>query len=192
MPRATAEEAAATAHAVLDAAARLFAQEGFAGVSLNAVAAAAGVTRGAVYHHYAGKNGLFEAVAARLQGEVAAAVVAAAEDAGDDPAAQLRAGCHAFLEAITGTTAARVLLVEAPAAMGWARWRALDEEASVVHLREALRSAGVDDDLLDALTAQLSGAMNEAALWLAERDGDAEARRAAGAALDRLLTAVIG
>lgn len=190
MPRASATAAAATAREVLDRATNLFAERGFADVSLDDVAQAANVTRGAVYHHYRNKTGLLLAVAGKLQAEVATAVTKAADEAGDGPKEQLRAGSHAFLDAITGGPAARVLLVEAPAVIGWAQWRELDAENSVVHLREALGSVGVAPELLDALTAQLSGAMNEAALWLAERPGDDAAREAAHKSLNQLLEAV--
>lgn len=190
MPRATAADAAATARDVLHQATELFASRGFADVSLDDVAQAATVTRGAVYHHYRNKAGLFRAVAEQLQTEVAAAVVTAAEAAGEDPHAQLRAGSHAFLDAITMGPAARVLLIEAPAVIGWSQWRELDAENSVVHLRQALAEVGVEAELLDAMTAQLSGAMNEAALWLAERPGDIAAQASAHKALDQLLKAV--
>lgn len=217
MPRATAEAAAETARRVLAAGAELFAAEGYAAVSVDDVAQHAGVTRGAVYHHYRNKVGLFRAVAADLQSGVAAAVVAAAERAdggqpdGGPPGegwpdggqvcggarAQLSAGSHAFLDAITAAPVVRVLLVDAPAVIGWAQWRDLDAENSMVHLGEALSRVGVPDDLLEAMTAQLSGAMNEAALWLAERSDcsggpDPESRRAAHRVLDRLLEAVVG
>ena len=190
MPRATAADAAATARDVLKQATELFAARGFADVSLDDVAQAANVTRGAVYHHFRNKAGLFRAVAAQLQAEVATAVVTAAEAAGEGPHAQLRAGSHAFLDAITKGAAARVLLVEAPAVIGWSQWRELDAENSVVHLRQALAEVGVEAELLDAMTAQLSGAMNEAALWLAERPGDITAHASAHKALDQLLKAV--
>ncbi|PRZ02489.1 TetR family transcriptional regulator [Isoptericola sp. CG 20/1183] len=189
MPRATAAAAAETARRLVEIAADLFAERGYAAVALDDVATAGGVTRGAVYHHYGSKAGLFRAVTAHLQREVAATLVEAAEAAGG-PADRLRAGSHAFLDAITAPRMVRILLVEAPAVVGWQVWRALDAESSAVHLREALAEAGVPAALLDALTAQLSGAMNEAALWLAERDGDAEAREAAHRALDVLLDAV--
>ena len=192
MPRASAEAAARTAQQILDAATGLFAAEGFAGVALDEVARAAGVTRGAVYHHYRNKAGLFAAVAARLQAQVASAVVEAAERSGADAAAQLRAGSHAFLDAITAAPAVRVLLIEAPAVVGWEEWRRLDAENSGARLREALAACGVGEGLLDALTAQLSGAMNEAALWIAGHDDPAAARRTGHAALDRLLAAVVG
>lgn len=199
MPRASAAAAAATAATILDTGTALFSARGFGGVSLDDVAAAAGVTRGAVYHHYANKLGLFQAVAGRLQARVADEVVSAAEAAGNVPADQLVAGCHAFLDAITAAGTAQVLLVDAPAAIGWARWRELDASHSAAHLREALASVGLEPTLVGATTAQLSGAMNEAALWLVDKagDGDGEpdsptSREQAHQALDRLLGAVLG
>lgn len=188
MPRATAAEAAATAERVLASAAARFARHGFAATSVDDVAADAAVTRGAVYHHYASKPGLFTAVVQRMQQEVAEAVVAAAGDA--SPAEALRRGSHAFLDAITTGGHARVLLLDAPAALGWDAWRQADAEASAVHLREALMDAGVAEDAADATTALLSGAMNEAALWLSERPDDEAARRTVHEVLDRLLDAV--
>lgn len=188
MPRASAAAAAQTAQNILDAATELFTDHGFSAVSIDNVAIKAGVTRGAVYHHYGNKPGLFAATAGHLQTKIAQTVVTAAEAEGEDAADQLRAGCHAFLDAITSETAARILLAEAPAVLGWAQWRRMDAENSVVHLREALESAGTPGHLLEASTAQLSGAMNEAALWIAENDTP-ERRDAAHEALDRLLEA---
>ncbi|MGC0144180.1 MULTISPECIES: helix-turn-helix domain-containing protein [unclassified Pseudactinotalea] len=189
MARASAAVAAETARTLLRVATESFASEGYAAVSLEDVARSAGVTRGAVYHHYRSKAGLFGAVAAALQADVAAAVVAAAEQSGTEPGAQLRAGSHAFLDAITAAPVGQILLIDAPAVMGWAQWRALDAEHSGAHLREVLHSVGVAPELLDATAAQLSGAMNEAALWLAQHPGDDAARAAAGRVLDRLLEA---
>ncbi|MEE6280926.1 TetR family transcriptional regulator [Georgenia sp. MJ170] len=190
MARASAETAAQTARQVLAVATELFAGHGYAGVSLDDIARAAGVTRGAVYHHYGSKAGLFRAVAAELQTDVAAAVATAGQ-AGDDAVAQLRAGSHAFLDAITAAPAVRVLLLDAPAVMGWAQWRELDTAGSVRHLRQALAGVGVAADMLDAMTAHLSGAMNEAALWLAEQPPGSSARDACHRALDRVLQAVV-
>jgi len=191
MPRASAADAARTAQRVLETATSLFAADGFAGVSLDDVARASGVTRGAVYHHYGSKARLFVAVAAGLQSRVAAAVVGAAEEAGVRPEDQLRAGSHAFLDAITEGPAVPILLIDAPSVVGWQEWRRLDAENSEPHLRDALRDVGVADDTLDATTAQLSGAMNEAALWIAQHDDTATARAQSHAALDRLLTAFL-
>lgn len=191
MPRASAAAAAQTAREVRDVGTELFAARGFAAVSLDDVAQAAGVTRGAVYHHYRSKAGLFQAVAEQLQADVADAVVEAASGAGMSAHDRLRAGCHAFLDAITAAPAVRVLLVDAPAVVGWQEWRRLDAENSAAHLRDALHDAGVADELLDATTAQLSGAMNEAALWISQQPDDAQARDQAHVVLDRLVDAVL-
>ncbi|WP_336632674.1 MULTISPECIES: TetR/AcrR family transcriptional regulator [unclassified Microbacterium] len=188
MPRASAADAARTARRVLDAATELFADRGFADVSLDDIARTAGVTRGAVYHHFGTKSALFSAVAERLQSDIALAVVAAAERSGT-PEEPLRAGSHAFLDAITSGAAVRILLVDAPSVIGWQEWRRLDAENSATHLREALADAGVPEELLDASTAQLSGAMNEAALWTAQHPDPEAARVRSHEALDRLLDA---
>ncbi|MGO2110678.1 MAG: TetR/AcrR family transcriptional regulator [Pseudoclavibacter sp.] len=192
MPRASAADAAETARRIAEAAVVLFTERGFAEVSLDDAAAAAGVTRGAVYHHYGNKRGVFLAVAVRLQADVAASVLDAAERSGDDARAGLRAGSHAFLDAITAAPASRILLVDAPAVLGWQEWRRIDAEHSAAHLREGLAEAGAPAELLDALTAHLSGAMNEAALWAAQADDPATALAQAHDALDTLLGAVIG
>ncbi|EON30906.1 Transcriptional regulator [Gordonia terrae C-6] len=191
MPRASAEAAAETARTVLAAATDQFAERGFADVSLDDVAEAAGVTRGAVYHHFRNKAALFAAVAAACHQQVADAVVAAAEAAGPDPAHQLSAGSHAFVDAITSGTAVRILLIDGPAVVGWEEWRRLDEAGSAAHLREALGAIGVDDESVDVLTMLLSGAMNEAALWLARHPDDDTARDRTHRALDRILGAVM-
>ena len=189
MPRASAAVAAKTARDIQTAATSLFASRGYAAVSIDDIAGRSGVTRGAVYHHYRSKEGLFWAVAASLQADVAEAVLAAADRGGSDAAARLRAGCHGFLDAITGGPAARILLIEAPAALGWAQWRSLDSEHSMVHLRAGLSAVGVAPELVDAATAQLSGAMNEGALWIAEQRDPRRARELAHQVLDRLLDA---
>lgn len=189
MPRASTADAARTAERILQSASTLFATRGYAHVSLDDVAQDAGVTRGAIYHHYLNKRGLFGAVAARLQAQVAAAVVAAAEGAPSSPSSQLRAGSHAFLDTITSSSFVRILLVDAPAVVGWQEWRRLDDENSVTHLREALRNVHVTEALVDATAAHLSGAMNEAALWIAQHDDPEAARAEAHAALDQLLNA---
>lgn len=187
MPRRSAAVAAETAHNIVDVAAKHFARDGYSSASVDAIAREAGVTRGAVYHHYDSKLGLFGVVVDRMHAQVADAVMAAAA-VGASPADSLRLGSHAFLDAITAE--ARVLLIDAPAALGWSTWRKSDAAASGRLLHEALAALGLRAGFRDAMAAQLSGAMNEAALWLAETDTPA-ARRNAHRALDQLLDAVI-
>ncbi|KYJ98414.1 TetR family transcriptional regulator [Microbacterium sp. p3-SID338] len=188
MPRASAADAAETARRILDVATAHFAARGYATASVDDIARAAGVTRGAVYHHYESKPRLFTAVAAAQQERVTAAILAAT--AQSSAAAALRDGSHAFLDAITVGTAARVLLVDGPAVLGWEQWRRLDATGPEQELRAGLREAGIPTPLRDALTAALSGAMNELALWLAARPDDVAARHQAHRALDALLDAV--
>lgn len=188
MPRASAADAAKTARRILEVAATHFAEKGYTAASIDEIAQAAQVTRGAVYHHYTSKPGLFTAVAAAQQQHIADAIMAATVES--DPRDALHEGSHAFLDAITRGAAARVLLIDGPAVLGREEWRRLDAEGPEQELRTGLREAGISPALLDPLTAALSGAMNELALWLAARPDAEDARSDAHAALDRVLQAV--
>lgn len=189
MPRASAADAALTFDAILDAATVAFIRSGFAGASVDQIARAAGVTRGAVYHHFTDKLGLFAAVVRAGHERVAAFVVARADEQADDPRAALRAGCHAFVDGIADDPAARLLLVDGPAVLGWSQWRALDASASMKELRDAVEAVIGDDDA-EAMTHLLSGAMNEGVLWLGEAGGNADARAAVFRSLDRMIDAL--
>ena len=79
-----------------------------------------------------------------------------------------------------------MLLIDAPSVLGWSQWREIDATHSGSHLVEGLRDVGVPDAVLPAMAAQLSGAMNDAALFIIEHD-DADSRAAAHAVLDQLL-----
>ncbi|QGV82367.1 TetR/AcrR family transcriptional regulator [Streptomyces ficellus] len=181
-----AEQRAATRRALLDEGRRRFAAEGYHHVVLAEVARAAGVTKGAAYHHFDSKAGLFRAVVREVQQELGERVATEAERH-EDLWEQLRAGCRAFLQAGTDPAVRQILLTDAPTVLGWDEWRAQDEEASARHLAEALTAlteAGIiTGQPAQPLTRLLSGAMNEAALWIA-RGGDTQA---AEVALDRLL-----
>ncbi|WP_030156718.1 TetR/AcrR family transcriptional regulator [Glycomyces sp. NRRL B-16210] len=183
------EQRAATRRALLAEGRRRFGAEGYHEVVLAEVAQAAGVTKGAAYHHFGSKLGLFRAVAAEAQEELGERVAAEA-DRHEDPWERLRAGCRAFLAAGSDPDVRRILLVDAPTVLGWDEWRAMDEESSARHLAEALASlveAGViADEPVEPLARLLSGAMNEAALWLARTDRE-RAREDTERALDRLL-----
>lgn len=185
MPRASAADAARTFDSILDAATAAFTSAGFQSASLNEIAKVAGVTRGAVYHHFTDKTGLLEAVVKAGHERVASFVVARADAEVGDARASLRAGCHAFVDGITEDPAARVLLIEGPAALGWTKWRALDDSASVKELREAVEAVNPED--AEAMTHLLSGAMNEGVLWLVDNPGSTDARSALRRSLDKLI-----
>ncbi|MEU2723060.1 TetR/AcrR family transcriptional regulator [Streptomyces smyrnaeus] len=184
-----AEQRAATRRALLAEGRRRFAADGYHEVVLAEVAKAAGVTKGAAYHHFESKAGLFRAVVAEVQHELGERVADAAEQH-DDPWERLRAGCRTFLAAGCDPVVRRTVLVDAPAVLGWDEWRAMDEDSSARHLAEALedlvRTGTIAEQPLEPLARLLSGAMNEAALWLARSAGP-EAAAQTERALDRLL-----
>jgi AcrR family transcriptional regulator len=171
---------------------RLFATQGYGAVGLSEIVRAAGVTKGALYHHFGSKAALFRAVLEEVQQEVAQRVAATSE-AQEDPWAELTAGCQEFLTASNDPDVQRIMLVDGPAVLGWSEWRALDEAASVRHLAEALgaliEAGRIAPQPVAPLTHLLSGAMNEAALWLATSTDPADLA-ATRAALDRMLEAL--
>ncbi|UGQ11551.1 TetR/AcrR family transcriptional regulator [Yinghuangia sp. ASG 101] len=172
---------------------RLFADRGYAAVGLSEIVGAAGVTKGALYHHFANKAELFRAVLQGVQDEVGRRVAAAA-DAHDDPWTQLTEGCREFLAAATDPQVQRIMLLDGPAVLGWSDWRAMDEAASARHLADALTALVAAGTIpaqppVAPLVHLLSGAMNEAALWLATSPGP-DALAQTQAALDRLLRAL--
>ncbi|WP_146615751.1 TetR/AcrR family transcriptional regulator [Nonomuraea aridisoli] len=152
---------------------RLFADKGYGAVGLSEIVRAAGVTKGALYHHFDSKTDLFRAVLQEVQDEVGTQVAAAA-DAHDDPWTQFTAGCRAFLAASTHPDVQRIMLIDGPAVLGWNEWRTMDEAASARHLAEALTGlmdkGVIPRQPVKPLTHLLSGAMNEAALFLAGSD----------------------
>lgn len=172
-----------TARTLLKKARSLFAARGYTHVSLNEIAQAAGVTKGGLYHHFAGKEALFSAVLEECHREVAEQVAHAAP--GADPWQQLVAGCTAFLTAATEPGVAQIMLIDGPAVVGWEVWRGHDAATSLKELEESLSdlmNAGiVTRQPITPIAHLLSGAMNEAALWLAhspERDQDLAATTA--------------
>lgn len=173
MSPSKAEQRIATYLALVTEARAQFARDGYAAVSLAGIVDALGLTKGALYHHFTNKAALFHAIVEQVQAQVGARVVAAAE-AQPDSWTQLLAGCEAFLRASADPAVQRILLVDGPAVLGWDEWRALDDASSGHHLREALQAV-IDDGVIaphpvGPLTHLLSGAMNEAALWLVQSD----------------------
>lgn len=193
--RTQADRSAATRTALLQAATPLFAEQGFAAVGTEAIVQAAGVTRGALYHQFADKTELFaavfEAVEADLMTRLAALV---AEAAPDDPLGALGAGADAWLEACADPVVHRIVLIEAPAVLGWARWREIGMRYGA-GLVEAMLQAAIDAGQLrpqpvTALAHVLIGALDEAALSCAQADEPEQARAEMRAVLHDLIAAL--
>src|SRR5579863_5516439 len=121
-----AERREASREAILGAAQRLFAEHGFAAVTVDQIAGAAGLAKGAVYHHFPSKEAIFEAAfertSAALQHQVR--TVAAASS---DRLKALAAGARAYFETCARAPFHRIILADGPAVLGWDRWREIDE-----------------------------------------------------------------
>lgn len=181
-------------HQVLTAARALFAEQGVDEVTIDAVAARAGRTKGSVYYHFASKVDLFEAVFLSEHRRLVDAVQTATE--GLDPETALRSGLATYLRLVAADPVAAVItLVQAPMALGWQRWRECDGgtfRASITAALDAARDAGrmpyeVNPEIVADL---LLGAVSEAAAAVAG-DDDSEARAIAVIdSLNRLLDGV--
>ncbi|MEO1076053.1 MAG: helix-turn-helix domain-containing protein [Bacteroidota bacterium] len=188
-PRRThAERRAETRARLLVAAREAFVRDGYAATSMDALCAAAGLTRGALYHNFGGKEGLFEAVVREIDAEIAERLMALPAES--DAWRAFRAGCQAYLREALDPEVRQVVLRDAPAVLGQ-HLRDLDAEGSIAPLTEALRAlmeAGrIRTADAETLARLLNGAMLDAALWIAaEPDTDAALARAS-AALDVLL-----
>src|SRR6185437_16140467 len=129
----------ATRSQLIAIATRMFAERGYEDTSIEAVLREAGVSRGSLYHHFASKEALFEAVAEEVETDVGARTLAAAAGA-DGPVAALRAGSLAWIRLAGDPVVQRILLIDAPSVLGWERWRAMEEQhalggiKAIVHL----------------------------------------------------------
>ena len=192
--RSQADRTAATRAALIAGARALFADRGYADVSTPELASAAGVTRGALYHQFGDKQGLFLAVVNAVEEDVTARLAQQVAASGaTDPTSALHAAVDAWLDACEDPEVRRVLLVEAPSVLGWEALR----DVALYHglgLTEALLQAAVDAGALEPqplrpLAHLLIGALDEAALYV-EGGGDrGETAAALHRVLDGLLTA---
>jgi AcrR family transcriptional regulator len=179
--RTQAERSAATRGALVAAARLLFAERGYAAVGTPEVAAAAGVTRGALYHQFAGKADLFLAVYEQVEQEVTERIGELMASAGvSDPLAALTAGAEAFLDACTQPEVQQIALLDAPAVLGWERWRAVGLNYGLGMTEAALRAAmdagRIAEQPVRPLAHVLLGALDEAALYVARAEDPDTAR----------------
>ena len=177
--RTNRERTEATRKALLDAARALFVEKGYGETSTPEISAAAGTTRGALYHHFVDKRDVFRHVLAREAQAVFEAIESAAPPA-LSPVDALIAGSQAYLDAMTVAGRTRLLLVEGPAVLGVAEIAALDEANAAASLREGLIAANVGTNgvAIDALAPLLSAAFDRAALAI-DAGGDARQMREA-------------
>ena len=193
--RTQAERTAATRALLLDAARKIFADKGFADVSTQAIVEAAGVTRGALYHQFGDKAALFaavyEEVERNLVADIAAQIMAAQPR---DPLEAMRVGARLFLEGCAAPDVQQIVLVDAPAVLGWDQWRAVGTKygLGVIEgmLAHAIAEGVVPDQPLRETAHVLLGALDEAALYVSRATNRDQARTEMEAVCDRLISGI--
>lgn len=185
-----AEQSDVTRGALLSVARELFTERGYAATSTTEIADRAGVTRGALYHHFAAKDDLFRAVFEELEAEVAERVAREAL-AGGDPVEQLRLGCRAFLDVCLDPAVQRIVLLEGPAVLGWETWQEIEERYGyglvATGVEAAITAGFFDTQPVPPLAHVLFGALAQAGLVVARAADPGAARTDMEAATDRLL-----
>jgi AcrR family transcriptional regulator len=188
--RTQAERSATTRAALVSAATELFAAKGYAAAGREEIVAAAGLTRGALYHHFADKAALFRAVFEAVEAQVMARVAEAAM-AVEDPLAQLQRGCHAYLEAARDPGVRRICIIDAPAVLDEQIRREIATDNALGMVREALEAAivagRIPDQPVDAAAHVLLATVMAAAQYVAVADDPDRASRDVAATIDTLL-----
>jgi AcrR family transcriptional regulator len=189
--RTQAARTEATRTALMAAARRLFTERGYEGVSAEEIVAAAGVTRGALYHHFGGKRELLDAVYEQLEAESTERVARIVLDSElHSPLAAMRAGIEAFLDECAKPELRQIALHDAPAVLGWDRWREIGAANGLglieASLGAAIEAGEVRELPLKPMAHLLLGALDEAAMLVA-RSEDPESRAEVTAVLLALL-----
>lgn len=188
--RTHAERSEATTGQLLDVARQQFTELGYAAASIEGIVRAAGVTRGALYHHFDTKADVFRAV---FEQEEAALAARLSEATADEPDAlrRLQTGCRLFLEGCRDPHVRQILLLDGPAVLGWDTVREIEGRYTMAMLRGALRAA-VDTGRMrpgdvEARTNLLMGALCHGGMWLARHGSSDEAVRVMTREVDLLL-----
>jgi AcrR family transcriptional regulator len=186
-----AQQSEATRAALLTAARELFTDPGYASVATEEIVQRAGVTRGALYHHFADKRDLFRAVFEQLEQEIAERVATAGLTQ-SDPWQQQLAAAQAFLDSCLDPAVQRIALVDAPSVLGLETWREIESAYGLALVRAGIES-GIEAGLIERqpvepLAHLILGALIEAGLMIAHADDLQKARAEVGASVERLLT----
>tara|TARA_R110000868_G_scaffold159618_3_gene388584 strand:+ start:4929 stop:5549 length:621 start_codon:yes stop_codon:yes gene_type:complete len=185
-----AERREATRGAIIRAATTLFGRNGFAATTVDELAEKAGVAKGAVYHHFATKEVLFEAVFEAVSQEVSAQVATAARKA-PDLLASIGMGTKAYFKICSEGATGRIILGDGPQVLGWQRWREIDSRhfgAVFPHILEAAIAQGlIDKQPVVPMANLLLGAVTEAAVACANSKTPKETGQYYAEAFERLL-----
>jgi AcrR family transcriptional regulator len=168
----------------------LFARRGFADVPTEEIVRRAGVTRGALYHHFRDKRDLFAAVVEQVEQDVMERVGTAAL-AEADPWEQQRAAIGAYLDVCLEPAVQRIVLVDAPSVLGVVAWREIEARYGLgvvtAGLQSVMEAGYIDEQPVEPLAHLMLGALTEGGLMIARADDREAARAATGDAIDRIL-----
>jgi AcrR family transcriptional regulator len=181
------EQGKVTRRTLLDTARRLFADEGYEHVSAEHLVATAGVTRGALYHHFDDKKDLFRTVVVEMEADLDRRITEAAL-AADTAWGAMEAGTRALLEACQEPDVARLVMLDGPAVLGWDAWDDIDADFAIKQVSLGLQvlvvEQEIDDQPIEPLARMIVALLNGAARAVAQSDDPA-------ATVDEVLPAVL-
>jgi AcrR family transcriptional regulator len=194
VPGKRAAQGRATRGQLIEVATGLFASHGYEGTSIEAVLTAAGVSRGALYHHFAGKEALFRAVLEALSDRITAQLTEVISGCAD-PVDAVRTAALGWIDLAGDPVIQRIMLVDAPSVLGWEQWRAMDEGRTAGAMRDMLQAVSdtgrLPGELVGPFAHMILAALDEAAMVVARapdsRVAVAEERQAVEEFLARLL-----
>ena len=169
VPRASRRQqySVSTRRALIDVAGDLFTEQGYAGTSLDEIVAGARVTKGALYHHFSGKQALFESVFEKVEADSAKAIRKVVR-ANNDPWNKAMAGLRVFLDVVQEPGYRRIVIQEGPAILGYERFREQEERSTFGIVRDIVRSvlssspSKLDDSMVETFSRVFFGAMSAA------------------------------
>lgn len=189
------ERGQATREQLVAIATRLFAERGYEATSIEAVLQESEVSRGALYHHFAGKDALFQAVHESLAARIDKEIIESMSGGITDPVESLRAGCLAWVRLAGDPVVQRIFLIDAPSVYGWQRWREIEEQHSLGMVKIALQAVAdvgrLPDHLVTPFAHMLLAALNEIAIVIARADDSDTATREGRVAVDELLNRLL-
>ncbi len=193
--RTQGERTAATKKALVSAARALFASGGFAAVAADAIVREAGVSRGALYHQFGDKTHLFAAVFEAVEAELIERIEAlVANGPAGDPIERMQQAASSWLDACQDPAIVRIALVDAPAVLGWARWREIGDRYGLALaqrlIAQAVAAGHVEAQPIEPLAYVLIGALRESALYIAAATDPIRARAEVGAAIRRIIASL--
>ncbi len=171
---------ASTKRTLVDVAEELFTERGYAATSLDEIVAAARVTKGALYHHFSGKQALFEAVFERVEGAAGKAVQTSLQGE-RDPWLKAQAGLRSFLEAVQQPAYRRVVIQDGPSVLGYERFRSAEERSTFATVRRIVHdvltagTSDLDEEMVATFTGIFFGALSSAGQSVATSDDPATA-----------------